>query len=113
MERDEGKIVIIPEYIVQALATGEDVSMTIDNNDENYKTGETFYVQAFESGLRCEVEALRALSGPAIDVFAMVKDEPTQSGASVLDCISGLAASGRPPTTTVTFLRIRRVMLLA
>ena len=99
----------VPEAMILDLFKGKEMSITI-NDDIDSDVGSRFVIYAEDSNMQCEVEIVRVVRGPAVQVFEAVSDEPAQSGASVLDAITGFAMIGRPPTTPITFLCVKAVL---
>ena len=97
----------VPAVMIQLLFEGEEMSMTHDS-DLDCEVDSCFRVHAEDSAMQCIVRIMRIVRGPAVHVLGAVsRDEPDQSVASVLDAISGLASNGYPPTTVVTFMRVK------
>jgi len=99
----------IPEEMLQDLRCGKEMSIVVDD-DIQCDLKDRFRVGSESSAHGCEVEISCVVRGPAVEVFTIVQDGPAQSGAAVLDTLVGLAATGRPPATVVTFLRVKVVM---
>ncbi len=101
----------IPEAMLQSLLQGDEMSITTDD-EINSKEGDTIDISSDSSATKCKVGIVRFVRGPAVEVFQTVKDEPAQSGSSVSDAIAGLEQIGRPPTTIITFMRVRAILSL-